>query len=177
MNTTPYEVVYGQPPPLHLPYMPNDSNVESIDRSFFVRENILKCLKENLHKEVNRMKQQADKCRSEKEFSVGDWVFLKLQPYRQGSVEKRRSEKLSPRFYGPYKVLAKVGLVAYKLRLLEGSKVHPTFHVSLLKKCHDPCLAPMHIRDDFAKVGNEKEPVSILDRKMARKDGNQSLKS
>lgn len=46
INTTLYEVVYGQPLPLHLPYMPHDSNVESIDRSFSTRENILWCLSE-----------------------------------------------------------------------------------------------------------------------------------
>ncbi|XP_070005661.1 uncharacterized protein [Nicotiana sylvestris] len=51
------------------------------------------------------------------EFQAGDMVFLKLQPYRQTSLALRRNLKLSSKFYGPYKVIAKVGQVAYKLEL------------------------------------------------------------
>lgn len=90
------------------------------------------------------MKQQADKRRSERAFEVGDWVLLKLQAYRQQSVERRRSEKLSPRFFGPYEILEKVGPVAYKLKLPEHAKMHSTLHVSLLKRCPDQALAPVH---------------------------------
>lgn len=55
------------------------------------------------------MKPQADDKRSEGSFEVRDWVFLKLQPYMQETMEKRMSEKLAPRFFGPYEVIAKVG--------------------------------------------------------------------
>ncbi|KAL8167302.1 hypothetical protein V2J09_008801 [Rumex salicifolius] len=70
-------------------------------------------LRENLCKVQSRMKQFANAHRSEREFQVGDWVNLKLQPYRQSSMAIRRHLKLSSRFYGPYKVEAKVGSVAY----------------------------------------------------------------
>lgn len=83
--------MYGQAPPLHLPYLPHDSQVEEVDRSFMARKQILKRLKENLKVAVNRMKQQANKGTSERTFEVGEWVFLKLQAYRQVSV--RRKEK------------------------------------------------------------------------------------
>ena len=61
-------------------------------------------------------------------------VYLRLQPYRQSSLKKSKAEKLKPRFYGPYKVIHKVGEVAYEIELLEGSRVHNVFHVSRLKK-------------------------------------------
>ena len=61
-------------------------------------------------------------------------VYLRLQPYRQSSLKKSGVEKLKPRFYGPYKVIRKVGEVAYEIELPEGSRVHNVFHVSRLKK-------------------------------------------
>ena len=55
-------------------------------------------------------------------------------PYRHSSLNKSRAEKLKPRFYGPYKVICKVGKVSYEIEVLEGSWVHNMFHVSRLKK-------------------------------------------
>jgi hypothetical protein len=85
-----------------------------------------------------RMKQQADKKRSERIFSVGDMVFLKLQPYIQTSVARRANHKLSFKFYGPYRICKRIGEVAYELELPPSSRVHPVFHVSQLK----PCIRP-----------------------------------
>lgn len=70
----------------------------------------MKSLKVNLQRSMNLMKQQANRGRFEIEFEVGDWVLLKLQSYRQRSVENKASEKLSPRYFGPYEVVAKVGV-------------------------------------------------------------------
>ena len=80
INTTPYEIVFGQSPPLHIPYMAKDSNAEAVDRTLQAREQTIQLLKFNLKKAQDRMKAQADKKRSEREFNVGDWVYLKLQP-------------------------------------------------------------------------------------------------
>jgi hypothetical protein len=62
-------------------------------------------------------KLQADKHRIERSFQVGDAVYLKLQPYVQTSIATRANNKLSFSYFGPYRVLAKVGTVAYKLLL------------------------------------------------------------
>jgi hypothetical protein len=61
-------------------------------------------------------------------------VFLLLQPYRQSSLKRSRAKKLKPKFYVPYRVIRRIGEVAYELELPEGSKIHNIFHVSCLKK-------------------------------------------
>ena len=76
------------------------------------------------------MKRQADKHRSERSFAVGDWVFLKVQPYVQSSLARRANQKLSFRFFGPYKILERIGAAAYKLALPSSSSIHHVFHVS-----------------------------------------------
>ena len=75
------------------------------------------------------MKQQADQHRIERSFDAGDWV------YKQMSLRQaKKDNKLSPKYYGPYKVLKKIGAMAYKLELPTSSQVHLVFHVSCLKK-------------------------------------------
>lgn len=72
---TPYEVAYGQPPPIHFPYSPGDSHVDEVDRSSQRREEMLQLLKFYLLREQTRMKQQAGQYRLYRTFfSVGAWV-------------------------------------------------------------------------------------------------------
>jgi hypothetical protein len=97
-------------------------------------QEILKLLKKNLHMAQNRQKMSADRNRIKHSFEVGDLVFLRLQPYRQSSPKKSGAEKLKPIFYGPYRIMRRVGEVAYELELPEGRNIHNVFHVSCLKK-------------------------------------------
>lgn len=78
------------------------------------------------------MKVQADKHRKERSFKVGDWVYLKLQPYRQRTLAYKGKWKLSPRYFRPLQLLQKVGIVSYKLDLPPEAKLHPIFLVSCL---------------------------------------------
>lgn len=87
-------------------------------------------IQQHLTRAQKRMKHQADKSRSERVFSVGDWVYLKLQPYIQASLAPRANQKLAYKFFGPFQVVSRVGDVAYKLKLPDESAIHPIFHVS-----------------------------------------------
>lgn len=98
------------------------------------REEILHQLKGQLLQARARMKKYAGMHRQERSFVIGDLVYLKLQPYRQQTMVLCKKLKLSKRYYGPYKIIQRVGKVAYKLELPATSKIHPVFHVSQLKK-------------------------------------------
>jgi hypothetical protein len=91
-------------------------------------------LHNHLTRAKHRMKKQANQNRSERTFAVVDLVFLKLQPYVQTSLAPRSHQKLAFRFFGPFRIVARVGTMAYKLELPARSSIHPVFHVSQLKK-------------------------------------------
>ncbi|GJS92255.1 V-type proton ATPase subunit A3 [Tanacetum coccineum] len=91
-KTTPFETVYGIPPPIHVPYLGGLSKVEVVDKTLKDREEFIKTLKFHLLRAQNRMKQQADKGRSERQFGIGDWVLLKLQPHRQVTLKRYKGE-------------------------------------------------------------------------------------
>ena len=101
--------------------------VEEIQKKF-------KLLKDNLQVTQNQQKQYADKHREERTVQVDDLVYLRLQPYKQTSLKMNGAENLKPRYYGPYKIIRKIGEVASELEIPEGSKIHNVFNVSCLKK-------------------------------------------
>ncbi|GJS27327.1 reverse transcriptase domain-containing protein [Tanacetum coccineum] len=91
-------------------------------------------IKHRMQAAHDRQKSYADVRRKPREFQVGDRVMLKVSPWK-GVVRFGKRGKLNPRYIGPFKVLAKVGTVAYRLELPQQlSRVHSTFHVSNLKK-------------------------------------------
>eukprot|EP00253_Pinus_taeda_P020427 PITA_20427 len=131
---TPYEAVYGQLPPSPNSYIKGCSKVQAVGQLLQNHTTMLAHLRENLHQAQNRMKQQVDQHRSECQFQEGDQAFLRLQPYKQTSLKYKGCQKLSPKFYGPYRILQRIGEVAYKLALPPTAKIHLVFHVSCLKK-------------------------------------------
>ena len=125
-------------------------------------------LGDNLLKAQNRMKQNADRLRFDRSFEVGDLVYLKLQPYRQTTVTLRRNFKLSAKYYGPFKVLQKIGPVAYKLELPSGSAIHPVFHVSQL----NPSTKEEPVQYSLPTLNEQEEvrvaPQAVLERRTKR---------
>jgi hypothetical protein len=90
-------------------------------------------------------------------------VFVKLRPYRQTSVAGIRTQKLAKRFYGPFKILAAVGEVAFQLELPPTSRIHPVFHVSQLKPCFNDSDPSLELPSEI--VGNlpQIEPLAVID--------------
>ncbi|GKF20093.1 hypothetical protein Tco_0068731 [Tanacetum coccineum] len=99
------------------------------------------------------------------EFHVGDKVMLKVSPWK-GVVRFCKRAKLNPRYVGPFKVLEKVGSIAYKHELpQELSRVHNMFHVSNLKKCYadEPLAVPLDELHFDDKLQFVEEPIKITD--------------
>lgn len=134
LGKSPFEVLYGRTP-RQLGISPNSTcSVPDLQNWLQERQLMQELLRLHLERIRARMNHQVDKKRSERSFEVGDFVFLKHQPYVQSSVAPRAHHKLMFKYYGPYKVLAKVGEVAYRLDLPSTSRIHPVIHVSQLKK-------------------------------------------
>uniref|UniRef100_A0A2N9IYS4 Integrase catalytic domain-containing protein n=1 Tax=Fagus sylvatica TaxID=28930 RepID=A0A2N9IYS4_FAGSY len=141
-HTSPFEALYGYPPPTLMEYIPGTTKVEAVEDHLSQRQQALALLKANLAAVQERMKLQTDKHRQEREFQVRDWVYLRLQPFKQRSMHQKMG-KLAPKFYGPYQVIQRIGAVAYKLDLPADAKIHPVFHVSCLKMKLGQSILPL----------------------------------
>lgn len=131
---SPYEVLFGKPPPTILAYVHGTCAVESVEGFLLERDKVMQEVHVQLCHAQNRMKKIYDGKHVERSFVECDLVYLKLHTYRQNVVAKRNHHKLAPKWFGPFRVLNKIGEVAYKLELPKESRIHPFFHVSLLKK-------------------------------------------
>ncbi|KAD4385790.1 hypothetical protein E3N88_25959 [Mikania micrantha] len=135
---------------------------ETTDKIHQIRDNLLAA--------PSRQKSYADKRRKPLEFEVDDLALLKVSPWKE-VVRFRKMGKLAPRYVGPFKILEWIGKVAYKLELPpELSNVHPTFHMSNLRKS----LADQDLQvplDDI-RVDDTmhfvKKPVEIMDREVKK---------
>ncbi|KAI3822262.1 hypothetical protein L1987_09850 [Smallanthus sonchifolius] len=116
----------------------------------------------------DRQKRYANKRRKPLEFQVGDMVLLKVLPWK-GVIRFGKRGKLNPRYVGPFKILKRIGPVAYQLDLHEGlSDVHNVFHVSNLKKClaEETLVVPLEELEIDEQLRFIEKPVEIMDREV-----------
>ncbi|GJZ43795.1 putative reverse transcriptase domain-containing protein [Tanacetum coccineum] len=127
-------------------------------------------IKKRIQAAHDRQKSYIDRRRKPLEFQVGYKVILKVLPWK-GVIRFGKRGKLNPRYIGPFKVLAKVGTIAYRLELLDQlSRVYSTFHVSNLKKCFfdEPLAIPLDKIQIDDKLHFIEEPVEIMDCEVKR---------
>ncbi|RVW68715.1 Transposon Tf2-2 polyprotein [Vitis vinifera] len=165
IGMAPFEALYGRK--CRSPICWNDVEERILLGPELVQLTVEKValIKERLKVAQSRHKSYVDHRRQDLEFEVGDHVFLKVSPMKS-VMRFRRKGKLSPRFVGPFEILERVGILAYKVALPPSlSKVHNVFHVSTLRKyIYDPShvveLEPIQIFEDLTY---EEVPVQIVD--------------
>ena len=126
--------------------------------------------REHMKAARDRQKSYADKRRKNLEFQAGDFVMLKVSPWK-GVIRFGKRGKLSPRYIGPFRILQRIGPVAYKLELPEElSGIHNVFHVSNLRKSHvdDTMIVPLKDVQVDEKLRYQEEPEMVLERKVKR---------
>jgi hypothetical protein len=114
----------------------------------------------------SRQKSYADKKRREISFNPGDFAYLKVSPIR-GMRRFQVQGKLAPRYIGQYRVLKRVGAVAYRLELQEEMlDIHPVFHVLQLRRClrvPEEEHVPVETIDLQPDLRYQEVPIKILD--------------
>ncbi|GJW16377.1 hypothetical protein Tco_0020510 [Tanacetum coccineum] len=170
IKAAPFEVLYGRK--CRSPICWAEVGDAQLTGPEIVRETTKKIIqiKHRLQASRDRQRSYADKRRKPLEFQVGDKVMLKVSPWK-GVIHFGKRGKLNPHYIGPFKILAKVGMVTYRLELPEKlSHVHSTFHVSNLKKClsDEPLAIPLDEIYIDDKLNFIEEPVEIMDREVKR---------
>jgi hypothetical protein len=159
---SPYQVVFGKPPPSLPAYILGSTHVEALDTELASREEILQQLQSKLLKAQNTMKYFADKHRSPHPFKIGDYAFVKLRPYRQISVFGPRIQKLAKKYYGPFLITRQIGEVAFELQLPDSRKIHLVFHVSQLKPHHGEVPNTVELPPDSVENKQLAHPLAVL---------------
>jgi hypothetical protein len=115
IKMTPFEALYGRPPPNTHSYVEGSTAVATLDESLTQRHQMLAVIILNLQKAQAHMRSHTNSGRMDKELEVGTWVWLRLQPYRQNTMCGVRYSKITKRFFCPYRIAKYIGIVTYKL--------------------------------------------------------------
>ena len=134
IEMVPYEALYGRK--CRSPLCWNEIGERELTRPEIIHDAAGKValIKRRLETAASRQKSYADPKRRDVEFQVSNYVFLKVSPIK-GVMRFGKKEKLAPRYIGPFEILERIGMVAYRLALpLNMSQVHQVFHVSMLRR-------------------------------------------
>ncbi|MCO5577987.1 hypothetical protein L7F22_031825 [Adiantum nelumboides] len=166
IRMTPFEAMYGHNCVSPIQFSDPDNKVEISKQMLDNMDAEMTKIRQNIKEAQKRQKQYFDQHKRTLEFKVGDFVFLKVIP-RHTNLILGKDRRLSPRFAGPFKILKHVGSLAYELALPAHVKVHPVFHVSLLKMY---VTNSDHVLQDNSKLQDDGtlkvEPELILDRRV-----------
>ncbi|GJY74501.1 putative reverse transcriptase domain-containing protein [Tanacetum coccineum] len=168
MKAAPFETLYGRKCRSPVCWAEvGDAQLTGPEIVHETTEKIIQ-IKKRMQAARDRQKSYADRRRKPLDFQVGDKVMLKVSPWK-GVIRFGKRGKLNARYIGPFKILVKVGTVAYRLELPDQlSHVHSTFHVSNMKKCFsdEPLVIPLDEIQIDDKLNFIEEPVEIMDRKV-----------
>ncbi|GJS30070.1 putative reverse transcriptase domain-containing protein [Tanacetum coccineum] len=170
IKAAPYEALYGRK--CRSPVCWAEVREAQLTGPELIQETTEKIvlIKQRMQAAQDRQKSYANRKRKPMEFKVEDRVMLTVSPWK-GVVRFGKRGKLNLRYVGPFKVIAKVGKVAYRLELPQKlSRVHHTFHVSNLKKCYadEPLVMPLEGIYVDDKLQFVEEPVEIMEREIKR---------
>ncbi|KAI3751218.1 hypothetical protein L2E82_22266 [Cichorium intybus] len=163
----PFEMLYGRKCRTPVCWGEVGQHVLGSTEVVLKTSELIQKVRERLQTAQSRQKSYADKRRTDLEFQVGDFVLLKVSPWK-GIIRFRKRGKLGPRYIGPYKIIERVGKVAYRLELPEQlSRIHNTFHVSQLRKCitDETAVVPIEDIQVDERLNYVERPIAILERK------------
>ncbi|XP_071727227.1 uncharacterized protein [Rutidosis leptorrhynchoides] len=170
IKAAPFEALYGRK--CRSPICWNEVGDRQLTGPEIIHETTEKIvqIKERLKTARSRQKSYADVRRKPLEFQIGDMVMLKVSPWK-GVIRFGKRGKLNPRYVGPFKIIERIGPVAYRLELPQQlAGVHNTFHVSNLKKClaKEDLTIPLEEIHVDEKLQFIEEPIEIMDREVKR---------